>query len=623
MKKIKDNKNNKHIKKISIKLLIISSILVFLLSIGATYAVLTWNSGNTTIAGSTLCFGIGYSKGQDIEFSVNNRNLMVASTNFDENKAAVTYVAFRRRNGCTLYGKGTIKVNVTSTADLSTGALKYKIINSSNTQVASGSITSTGISTIYSEFNIITAEKYTIYFWLDANYIDNSYLEATFSGTIDASARSIAEYGDIAETYTLTLGSNTIEVPVDTDAGVDFSKTSEQNGTNGIYVLSDTVTDDYPIFYYRGGGTDTTTGEELVKNNLIFADTCWKIIRTTSTGGLRLIYNGTPSSGTCNNTGTASQIGTKAFNSSYISPAYVGYMYGTVYNSASATGTGWYYAPDVSYSGGSYTLTAKDSYNVETKSDISGTNLNYQHYTCGSSSATTCTSVRYVYYVSSSTAYYITLTNGKKVEDALSEMLDYNTTSSIIKGNDTTTGTVDYWYKNNIDNNSTYKSLIDYSEIFCNDRSIYQLNGWNPDGGSTSAYLYFGAYGRLVSAKTPTLTCSRDIDKFTVVTASVGNKTLTYPVGLITADEIVMAGSKYNTSNSKYYLYTGQNWWAGSPFNFFYNSRYAFEFYVTSNGLLYGSSVVSTNGVRPVVSLASGYTISDGDGSTGSPYIVG
>ena len=461
-----------------------------------------------------------------------------------------------------------------------------------------------------------TTVTYTLYIWIDGVNFTNpdTMMNQEFEFTLHADGVKVKNPPTFPEMIGVT--------PVlDTDAGVDFSKTSESNGTNGLYILSSTQNDAHPIYYYRGGGTDTTTGEELVKNNLIFADTCWKIIRTTSTGGLRLIYNGTPSSGTCNNTGTASQIGTKAFNSSYISPAYVGYMYGTVYNSASATGTGWYYAPDVSYSGGSYTLTAKDSYNVETKSDISGTNLNYQHYTCGSSSATTCTSVRYVYYVSSSTAYYITLTNGKKVEDALSEMLDYNTTSSIIKGNDTTTGTVDYWYKNNIDNNSTYKSLIDYSEIFCNDRSIYQLNGWNPDGGSTSAYLYFGAYGRLVSAKTPTLTCSRDIDKFTVVTASVGNKTLTYPVGLITADEIVMAGSKYNTSNSKYYLYTGQNWWAGSP-SFFNFGLYALEFIVGSYGYLYNGNVVITNGVRPVVSLASGYTISDGDGSTGSPFIV-
>ena len=296
-------------------------------------------------------------------------------------------------------------------------------------------------------------------------------------------------------------------------------------------------------------------------------------------------------------------------------------MYGTVYTRASATGTGWYYAPDVTYSGGSYTLTANGSYNVETKDTISGTNLNYQHYTCGSSTDTTCTSVRYVYYVSSSTAYYITLTEGDKVEDALSKMLDYNTTSSTIKGNGSSaeTGTIDYWYKNTI-SGTEYESLIDTDEIFCNDRSIYQLNGWNPDGGSTTSYLYFGAYGRAYSTYTPTLSSTREIDKFSASSATVGNKALTYPVGLITADEIMMAGAKYGTTNSSYYLYTGQYWWAGSPY--YFSSNFAYEFHVSSSGYLSYGNVFNAFGVRPVVSLAPGYTISDGDGSTENPFII-
>ena len=62
----------------------------------------------------------------------------------------------------------------------------------------------------------------------------------------------------------------------DTIAGVDYSKSAEENETNGLYLLSSTSGDEYPIYFYRG----------IVDNNLLFAGLCWKIIRTTEYGGL-------------------------------------------------------------------------------------------------------------------------------------------------------------------------------------------------------------------------------------------------------------------------------------------------------------------------------------------------
>ena len=42
---------------------------------------------------------------------------------------------------------------------------------------------------------------------------------------------------------------------------------------------------------------------------------------------------------------------------------------------------------------------------------------------------------------------------------------------------------------------------------------------------------------------------------------------LTYPVALLTVDEIMLAGgSKY--INTSYYLYTNHHWWALSPSHF-------------------------------------------------------
>ena len=91
------------------------------------------------------------------------------------------------------------------------------------------------------------------------------------------------------------------------------------------------------IYHYATTSTNETIANQqaeviLNKFNVIFGGFCWQILRTTDTGGVKLIYNGIPDlNGTCNNTGTAQQIGTSAFNSNSNSPAYVGYMYNKVY----------------------------------------------------------------------------------------------------------------------------------------------------------------------------------------------------------------------------------------------------------------------------------------------------
>ena len=391
--------------------------------------------------------------------------------------------------------------------------------------------------------------------------------------------------------------------------GIDFSKVSSDTNGKGLYIASEYSDYKYPILYYRG---------DVNNNNLIFADTCFKIVRTTETGGTKLIYNGVPDgSGTCDNTGSASQIGTKAFNSSSGSPAYVGYMYGTPYtykskNMSSITDT-YYYGNDVTYSNGTYTLT--DTISSSSWSSIYNGGLNNNHYTCMGS--TTCSTVYYIYYTTSSTMYYIELTGGKKVEGALTDMLDNNTTSSTIKGNSATSGTIDNWYYTNIEQ----KGYSDYLEdtVWCNDRSISQLNGWDPDGGNTRSYLYFSARDRANTTYTPDLSCSREIDRFTV-SEDNGNGDLDYPVGLLTADEIMLAGGKYASSNSSYYLYTRSSWRVGAPCYFHDND--ANEFVVGSPGALLSSNVNKTYGVRPSVSLKPGTEIIGGDGSVENPYII-
>ena len=184
-----------------------------------------------------------------------------------------------------------------------------------------------------------------------------------------------------------------------------------------------------------------------------------------------------------------------------------------------------------------------------------------------------------------------------------------NSTPSAIKT------TIENWYAG-----TTLKdnALVSQDQIFCNDRSASstQSAAWT----STGADYEYGAYGRLHKSKSPVLTCPTASDKFTVNTSN-GNGALTYPVGLITADEVAMAGGVYGSSNtnSSYYLHTDLYYWSGSP-SYFY-SNLAREFPVRTSGRLLTDGVNAAYGARPVVSLSSKAKLS-GNGTYSKPYTV-
>ena len=186
-----------------------------------------------------------------------------------------------------------------------------------------------------------------------------------------------------------------------------------------------------------------------------------------------------------------------------------------------------------------------------------------------------------------------------------------NSTSSAIKT------TLENWYAG-----TTLKdnALVSQDQIFCNDRSAgsTQTAAWT----STGAKYYYGARDRLYTNKAPILTCPKESDKFTSKESSIGNKALEYPVGLITADEVAMAGGVYGSSNtnSSYYLYTYQYYWFGSAY-YFNSSDDAYGFIVHSSGYLYSNYVDFYNGVRPVVSLSSKAKLS-GSGTYDDVYTV-
>ena len=344
-----------------------------------------------------------------------------------------------------------------------------------------------------------------------------------------------------------------------------------------------------PVYYYKGN---------VQNNNVLFGGFCWKIVRTTETGGVKIVYNGVQKDGSCNNTGTDSQIGTSAFNNDYNSPAYVGYMHNTAYSIKSMKSlSNIVFGNSFTYANGTYTLA--DTKTVATWSSGYNT-INNNHYTC-MTTGTTCTSIYYVNYTDSSYAYYITLTNGKSVNDALNEMLyadNVNTKDSTIKAY------IDSWYENNL---ASYEDKLE-DTVFCNDRGILNLNGWNPNGGSTTSYLQFKNY----NASNQSLVCTNETDRFSM--SNVKAK-LKHPVGLLSVPELRLSGY----SNSHYFN-NGQPVWLASPYRFDGGDA---SVRVADSGDFTYFNVRRSWGVRPSVSLKQNTEFTEGDGSFTNPFVIG
>ena len=186
-----------------------------------------------------------------------------------------------------------------------------------------------------------------------------------------------------------------------------------------------------------------------------------------------------------------------------------------------------------------------------------------------------------------------------------------NTNSSPIKTN------IESWYKTNIVDKG-YSSYVSNAVGFCGDRTLVR-----GDGISNNVYSYFGAYGRYEN-QTAQFTCTNiERDLYTSTDSNIGNKALTYPVGLITYDELVFAGMDNRHINKLSWAYSTQNYWTMSPSNFEAKSGNAYEWRLLSAGFLSnGWSVTYSLGARPVINLKADVRISGGTGTANEPFVV-
>ena len=191
-----------------------------------------------------------------------------------------------------------------------------------------------------------------------------------------------------------------------------------------------------------------------------------------------------------------------------------------------------------------------------------------------------------------------------------------NTNNSTIKE------VIDSWYASNM---TSYAKYLSETAIYCSDREV-------GEGTYTATGLkfYYAPYTRIDTNKAATYGCTATEDKFTVDSAA-GNGKLTYPIALMTVDELVFAGGAYREESALTWYYynsvkgssTGKiSWWLMSPYDWGANSSVFRTYGSDSPGFLYARRVDDTLGVRPVISIKGDNLWKSGDGTASSPYEI-
>lgn len=166
---------------------------------------------------------------------------------------------------------------------------------------------------------------------------------------------------------------------------------------------------------------------------------------------------------------------------------------------------------------------------------------------------------------------------------------------------------VDNWYNNNLSN---YSDKIVTSK-FCSDLTSYTRTS----SSTSSSVTYFQSYENIgpdSANYTPSLSCNSEY-------------IFESNIGLISAEEVVLAGGSFSKSNTNYFLYNKDittYFWTLSPAFYDPNQSYVDVFIVNSDGELTDWSKNLLNNdyeVRPVITIDGNYEMT-GNGTETSPY---
>ena len=586
-------------------ILIILILISILTLIGSSYALLTKKFTSKKLSVEVGTLKVDFTEGNAI--TMDN---VVPMT--DENGMNTTPYTFTITNSGTIDSYYTISNEEDSNNTLDTTYLKYKLVSNDGYDSGIKRLKDIGTGTyrIVDERGLVKNKSttYKLYLWI-ASDAGNDIQNKIYKSKIIVNSTS----NKTLDTYCLDNGftklSDCMLVMNNHEATTDIAKTNiKAKGTpdfsktattdEGLFMAED---DEGESYYYRGA----------VKNNYVsFAGFTWRIIRRNGDGSVRMIYSGKKTS----DTGDAVTIGNYQFNSKYWDPTYVGYKYNedfSLHENNGTTGYTWFTNTQKYNFGTGYTFD-ETTKKFTLTGDIKQLTWNDNHDEIVNNGLYSClnTSCNVVYKV----------TGYSNATQMIVQPISYSSNSLLTAQTNKTDSPIktklDNWYKTNM---TSYTSKL-ADETFCSDRSISSGTGYKTD-----SFTFYGAYNRLQDSKKPSLKCSQNNDKFKMSNESAK---LDYPVGLILADEVALAGGRsyYNgeySPNSNYYLYNGKYYWTLSPsyFNPYYSGAYVW-YVLPSGSLCPWDYVTASMGVRPVINLRADTLITKGDGSALNPFVV-
>ena len=490
----------------------------------------------------------------------------------------------------------------------------------------------TGIGTIYYKINgASTYTSTTATATLNVNYGSTYYYYGVAATgytytACTASSPCSAKMGTTAVTQTLTGTINTYKVTLAVVGGKGAtSKNINHNGSGSFTSVSPSTnyTATGATVSCNGGASASLSGTTVTVSKVLKAQTCTVTFVFTGTIYQKLLIDNPT-------------IKTRTFTSAY-STDNTGTLYQTT-ETVNVTGTNssaktvYYFAGNAKNNwvrfGGYYWRIIRTNHD-------SSIRLLY----AGSSTTATNAYLSGPFNSASDYSAYVSYMYGTKTSLAV---VRHNSNSSTAKT------TLESWYKSYLLNN--FDSFISKNAVYCNDRTIGS-GAFTATGANT---FKFAAYTRLDSANSgasakPSYNCATQADAF-APNNSVAK--LTYPVALMTADEVVMAGGKIADRSPSYFYRnakTGTVVAGNSDTGISYSSTGANNWYTmtpafwgttntatTKGAYLYGVSGSTDPGqlqdnfssstglgggvLRPVISISSSLKWIAGNGSPSSPY---
>ena len=561
---------------------------------------------NIDLVGSNYCLNNGFTSLHDCILvsehqskSVNDAKTYIANkgeANINETAPKYTYVEEKTTNITTdISNLYTIYVADNYTFNSSTG--KFKMVNTNGSTA----------------FAVNLSNDYINYYTCASRYYDNAECTTLYK------ISSITPKNET--TNTISGDSFTYKVSSSLDSQVGLYKTQDNYGDS---------------FIYRGN---------VMNNNVYFGGYYWKIIRINGDNSIRLIFNGSTLKADGNKTASEA-IGIRYFNSVGVDITHIGYMFNQEenewqYDNISNYGsygkaTEYYFADDYEkytdqYGRNKFKLKKKDYLFKSTLSNLTEEQINSNLYFCGSTSDDLmCSYLIKIDSVTSDTGlkgYSISFSPNTNDVSIINQNV-FDSDAKIL---------LESWYHDTLlskTNNGNEISSYIADNIFCNDRSVistytngsYSLNNSYASGYLFTTYTFYAARTRLLNAVVPyksaTLSCTNKNDSFSVNETSKTNGKLTYPIGLITADEVAFAGGSYRQTNEQYYLKISGEYLTMTPSYYYPSIRRNVIYMVGSTGMLAETYTSTSKRVKPVINLNSNVKIMRGEGTPTNPYII-